>query len=97
MTGFDSGNGGATRMDPRSRDRMWPRNGPDRAAYGIIGVVCAVVGLLVSGPIGLLLGLAAVVAGRLSMGRRWNNRAVPGIVAVVLGAIDVLAALVSLL
>lgn len=66
----------------------------DRDTLGIIGVVCAVAGFFT---FGLLLGPVALVAGWYAMGRRWTGaRHVPALVAVVLGAIDVLLALVWL-
>jgi hypothetical protein len=82
-----------TRTSPRSRGRMGPRSGPDRATLGIIGLVCAIVGFFV---LGIVLGPVALVTGWLSMNRRWSNHSIPAVVAVVLGAIDTVLALISL-
>ncbi|MFJ3333268.1 small hydrophobic protein [Streptomyces sp. NPDC086766] len=90
MAGFGHG----TRGYPRSRSRTWSRNGPDRATLGIIGVVCAIAGFFV---LGIVLGPAAVVCGWLAMGRSWTgDRSVPALVALVLGAIDTLLAILWL-
>lgn len=90
MAGFGQG----TRKHPRSRSRTWSRNGPDSAQLGIIGVVCAIAGFFV---LGIILGPAAVVCGWLAMGRSWaGSRSMPALVALVLGAIDTLLALVWL-
>ncbi|MFF3497856.1 small hydrophobic protein [Streptomyces sp. NPDC003247] len=90
MTGF----GGGTRRYPRSRGRTWSRSGPDSATLGIIGLVCAVAGFFT---LGIVLGPAAIVCGWLAMGRTWAGpRPVPALVAVVLGAIDTLLAVVWL-
>ncbi|MEU3344367.1 small hydrophobic protein [Streptomyces sp. NPDC006700] len=90
MAGF----GGGTRGYPRSRGRTWQRSGPDRATLGIIGTICAVAGFFA---LGIILGPAAVVCGRLAMGRTWaGDRSLPALVAVVLGAIDTLLAVVWL-
>ncbi|MFJ8195788.1 small hydrophobic protein [Streptomyces sp. NPDC096152] len=90
MAGFGHG----TRGHPRSRSRTWSRNGPDRATLGIIGVVCAIAGFFV---LGIILGPAAVVCGWLAMGRSWTgDRSVPALVALVLGAIDTLLAILWL-
>ncbi|MEU6475421.1 small hydrophobic protein [Streptomyces sp. NPDC047017] len=91
MAGFGHG----TRGYPRSRGRTWRREGPDRATLGIIGTVCAVAGFFA---LGIVLGPAAVVCGWLAMGRSWagSSRSVPALVALVLGAIDTLLALVAL-
>ncbi|MDN3020497.1 small hydrophobic protein [Streptomyces sp. S.PB5] len=91
MAGF----GHRTRRHPRSRGRTWSRTGPDRATLGIIGVICAIAGFFV---LGILLGPLAIVAGWLAMGRRWSGgRPVTAVVAVVLGAIDTIAALMWLM
>ncbi|MGC5562667.1 small hydrophobic protein [Streptomyces sp. FR-108] len=88
MAGF----GHTTRKHPRSRGRMRSGSGPDRATLGIIGVICAVAGFFV---LGIILGPAAIVCGWLAMGRRWNGaHPVPALIAVVLGAIDILLAIV---
>jgi hypothetical protein len=88
MAGFGHG----TRSYPRSRSRMWSRSGPDRATLGIAGVICAVAGFFA---LGIILGPVAVVCGRLAMGRTWaGSRPVTALVAVVLGAIDTLVAIV---
>ncbi|MER5581633.1 small hydrophobic protein [Streptomyces asoensis] len=102
MAGFGNG----TRRYPRSRGRMgsrWgsPRSsgvetggGPDRATLGIVGLVCAVAGFFA---LGIVLGPAAIVCGWLAMGRSWaGSRPVPALVAVALGAIDTLLALIWL-
>ncbi|MFF7166782.1 small hydrophobic protein [Streptomyces sp. NPDC008086] len=90
MAGFGHG----TRRHPRSRGRTWSRTGPDRATLGIIGVVCAVAGFFV---LGIILGPAAIVCGWLAMGRSWSSaRPVPAIIAVVLGAIDTILAVIWL-
>ncbi|MFJ2732180.1 MULTISPECIES: small hydrophobic protein [unclassified Streptomyces] len=103
MAGF----GGGTRGYPRSRGRTGQRWGspllkrsrelggrPDRATLGIIGTICAVAGFFA---LGIVLGPAAVVCGWLAMGRtRAGDRSLPALVAVVLGAIDTLLAVVWL-
>ncbi|MFF6999115.1 small hydrophobic protein [Streptomyces sp. NPDC008313] len=90
MAGF----GHTTRKHPRSRDRMRSGDGPDRATLGIIGVICAIAGFFV---LGIVLGPIAVVCGWLGMGRSWNGaRPVPALVALVLGAIDTLLAIIWL-
>lgn len=91
MTGFGHG----TRAHPRSRGRTWSRNRPDSATLGIIGTVCAIAGFFV---LGIVLGPVAVVCGWLAMGRSWAgaDRSVPALVALVLGAIDTLIAVISL-
>jgi hypothetical protein len=90
MTGFGNG----TRKYPRSRGRMGPRTGPDSATLGIIGVVCAVAGFFT---LGIVLGPAAMVCGWLAMGRRWTGSGpVPALIALVLGAIDTLLAVIWL-
>ncbi|GAA4795096.1 hypothetical protein GCM10023220_21820 [Streptomyces ziwulingensis] len=87
--------GQGTRKYPRSPGRTGSRSGPDRATLGIIGVVCAVAGFFV---LGIVLGPAAIVCGWLAMGRTWaGSRPVTAVVAVVLGAIDTLLALVWLI
>ena len=90
MAGFGQG----TRRYPRSRGRTWSRTGPDRATLGIIGVICAVAGFFV---LGIILGPIAIVTGWLAMGRSWTgSRPVTALVAVVLGAIDTLLAIIWL-
>ncbi|MFH0518884.1 small hydrophobic protein [Streptomyces sp. M41] len=90
MAGFSHG----TRRHPRSRGRTWSRTGPDRATLGIIGAICAVAGFFV---LGIVLGPVAIVCGWLAMGRTWSGtRHVPALIAVVLGAIDTLLALLWL-
>ncbi|WP_189940215.1 small hydrophobic protein [Streptomyces aurantiogriseus] len=90
MAGFGHG----TRRYPRSRGRMGSRTGPDRATLGIIGVICAIAGFFV---LGIILGPVAIVCGWLAMGRSWaGSRPVPAVVAVVLGAIDTLLAIIWL-
>lgn len=86
--------GHGTRRHPRTRGRTWSRSGPDRATLGIIGAICAVAGFFV---LGIVLGPAAMVCGWLSMGRSWAGSRSPwALVALVLGAIDTLLALLLL-
>ena len=88
MAGF----GHSTRRHPRSRGRTWSRTGPDRATLGIIGAICAIAGFFV---LGIILGPVAIACGWLSMGRTWSGaRPVPALVAVVLGSIDTLLAII---
>ncbi len=88
MAGF----GHTTRKHPRSRSRMGSRSKLDSATLGIIGVICAVAGFFV---LGIVLGPAAIICGWLAMGRRWSGtRNMPALIAVVLGAIDTLLAIV---
>ncbi|MFE9447996.1 small hydrophobic protein [Streptomyces sp. NPDC006739] len=90
MAGFGHG----TRRYPRSRGRTWSRSGPDRATLGIIGTICAVAGFFT---LGIILGPVAAVCGWLSMGRAWSpDRNIPALVALVLGAIDTLLAILWL-
>ena len=90
MAGFGHG----TRRYPRSRGRMRSRTGPDSATFGIVGLVCAVAGFFT---LGIILGPAAIACGWLAMGRTWTGpRPVPALVAVVLGAIDTLLAIIWL-
>ncbi|MEV8431964.1 small hydrophobic protein [Streptomyces chartreusis] len=90
MAGF----GHSTRRHPRSRGRTWSRTGPDRATLGIIGAICAIAGFFV---LGIVLGPVAIACGWLSMGRTWSgSRHVSALVAVVLGAIDTLLAIIWL-
>ncbi|MFC8987588.1 small hydrophobic protein [Streptomyces sp. NPDC057115] len=86
--------GNGTRRHPRTRGRTGSWSGPDRATLGIIGLVCAVAGFFV---LGIVLGPVAIVCGWLAMGRSWaGSRSVPAVVAVVLGAIDTLLAVIML-
>lgn len=88
MAGFGHG----TRRHPRSRGRTWSRSGPDRATLGIIGVICAIAGFFV---LGIILGPVAILCGWLAMNRTWSGaRPVPAIIAVVLGAIDTVLAII---
>ncbi|MFF3610733.1 small hydrophobic protein [Streptomyces sp. NPDC002580] len=90
MTGFGNG----TRRYPRSRGRTGSRTGPDSATLGIVGVVCAVAGFFT---LGIVLGPAAMVCGWLAMGRRWTGSGpAPALIALVLGAIDTLLAVIWL-
>lgn len=90
MAGF----GHSSRRHPRSRGRTWSRTGPDRATLGIIGVICAIAGFFV---LGIVLGPVAVLCGWLAMNRTWSGaRPVPAIIAVVLGAIDTILAIIWL-
>ncbi|WP_406445812.1 small hydrophobic protein [Streptomyces sp. NBC_00631] len=86
--------GQRTRGYPRSRGRTGTRSGLDRDTLGIIGTICAIAGFFT---LGIVLGPVAVVCGWLSMGRAWNPKSsIPALVAVVLGAIDTLLALLWL-
>ncbi|MEU9347549.1 small hydrophobic protein [Streptomyces sp. NPDC048278] len=98
--------GQRTRGYPRSRGRTGPRwgsprssaaesgGGLDRDTLGIVGTICAVAGFFA---LGIVLGPAALVCGWLSMGRVWNPKSsIPALVAVVLGAIDTVLALLWL-
>ncbi|MGW3108194.1 hypothetical protein [Streptomyces sp. NPDC001100] len=90
MTGFGNG----TRRTPRSRGRTGSGTGPDRATLAIVGLVCAIAGFFLAGNLGIVLGPIAVVCGWLAMGRRWaGSRRVMALVALVLGAIDTVAAI----
>ncbi|MEU1184096.1 small hydrophobic protein [Streptomyces sp. NPDC005820] len=89
-----AGSGHGTRRYPRSAGRTRSGAGPDRATLGIVGLVCAVAGFFA---LGIVLGPAAIVCGWLAMGRTWSgSRPVPALVAVVLGAIDTLLAVIWL-
>lgn len=67
-----------------------PGNGPDRATLAIVGVVCAIAGFFT---LGIVLGPVALVCGWLAMRRGWaGSRRVIALVALVLGAIDTVAA-----
>ncbi|PJE94379.1 small hydrophobic protein [Streptomyces carminius] len=69
-------------------------SGDERSTFGIIGLVCAVAGFFV---MGFVLGPIAMICGWLAMGRRWiGARSKPAMVAIVLGAIDTVLALVWL-
>ncbi|NJP99553.1 small hydrophobic protein [Streptomyces zingiberis] len=85
----------SARGNPRESGRTGSWNGLDSASLGIIGLVCAIAGFFA---LGIVLGPAAIVCGWLSMGRTWNFRgaSVPALVAVVLGAIDTVMALLWL-
>ncbi|MGA5287891.1 small hydrophobic protein [Streptomyces pseudogriseolus] len=86
--------GHGTRRHPRTRGRTWSRSGPDRATLGMIGAICAVAGFFV---LGIVLGPVAMVCGWLAMGRSWaGSRSAPALVALVLGAIDTLLAVIWL-
>ena len=90
MAGFGHG----TRRHPRTRGRTWSRSGPDRATLGIIGTICAVAGFFT---LGIILGPIAVACGWLAMNRSWSGtRPIPAVVALILGAIDTLLALLWL-
>lgn len=91
MASYRSG----TRGHPRSRGRTWSRTGPDRATLALIGAICAIAGFFV---LGIILGPVAIVCGRLAMGRSraGGSRSVPALVALVLGAIDTLLAVIAL-
>lgn len=88
MAGF----GHTTRKHPRSRGRTWSRSGPDRATLGIVGAICAIAGFFV---LGIILGPIAIVCGWLGLGRSWTGaRPAPALVALVLGVIDTVLALI---
>lgn len=90
MAGFGHG----TRRHPRTRGRTWSRSGPDRATLGIIGTICAVAGFFT---LGIILGPIAIACGWLAMNRTWSGtRPLPALIALVLGAIDTLLALIRL-
>ncbi|MDO0932789.1 small hydrophobic protein [Streptomyces sp. DG2A-72] len=90
MAGFGHG----TRRYPRSRGRTWSRTGPDRATLGIIGAICAIAGFFT---LGIILGPVAMACGWLSMGRTWSTaRPLPALIALVLGVIDTLLAILWL-
>ncbi|MGW5639024.1 small hydrophobic protein [Streptomyces sp. NPDC003832] len=90
MAGFGNG----TRRYPRTRGRMRSRSGPDRATLGIIGTICAVAGFFT---LGIVLGPAAMICGWLAMNRTWSgSRPLPAVIALILGAIDTLLALILL-
>ncbi|GAA3984047.1 hypothetical protein GCM10022384_35810 [Streptomyces marokkonensis] len=87
--------GQKSRRHPRSRGRTWSRTGPDRVTLAIVGVICAVAGFFV---LGIVLGPVAVICGWLAMGRSWaGSRPVPAVVALVLGIIDTVLAVIGLL
>ncbi|MEW2518191.1 small hydrophobic protein [Actinacidiphila alni] len=86
------------------RSSVLARRGGGRVDYGtrrtdigtlnVVGVVCALAGFFV---LGILLGPVAMVCGWLGMGRRWSGRKpVLAVVALILGAIDTLIALLYL-
>ncbi|MGY1501213.1 small hydrophobic protein [Streptomyces sp. QTS52] len=81
-----SGNSGA-------RSRSGQRTTPDSTTLGIIGLVCAVAGFFV---LGIVLGPVAIICGWLAMGRTWRGPQPIPLVAVVLGAIDTLLAIIWL-
>ncbi|OKI04898.1 small hydrophobic protein [Streptomyces sp. CB02923] len=83
------------RGSPRSRGRTGSRTGPDRATLGVIGLICAVAGFFI---LSLVLGPVSVLLGWLAMGRRWSNgsQALPALVAVVLGVIDTVLAIIRI-
>lgn len=69
------------------------RTRPDRATLAVVGLVCAIAGFFLAGNLGIVLGPIAVICGWLAMGRRWAGaRRVMALVALVLGAIDTVAA-----
>lgn len=103
MANFGHGTRGHLRPRGRPRSRWeFPSAGrsrvraagPDRTTLGIVGVVCAIAGFFA---LGIVLGPVAVVCGRLALGRgRSSTRPVTALVALVLGAIDTLLALLWL-
>ncbi|MFH8972450.1 small hydrophobic protein [Streptomyces sp. NPDC017890] len=87
--------GQGSRRHPRSRGRTWSRTGPDRATLAIVGVICAIAGFFV---LGIVLGPVAVICGWLAMGRsRAGSRPAPAVVALVLGLIDTVLAVLWLI
>ncbi|WP_329277497.1 small hydrophobic protein [Streptomyces sp. NBC_01451] len=83
-----------TSRHPGARGRSRQRTTPDGATLGIIGLICAVAGFFV---LGIVLGPVAVICGWLAMGRTWKGpHPIPPLVAVVLGAIDTLLAVIWL-
>ncbi|KFG75740.1 hypothetical protein [Streptomyces mutabilis] len=87
--------GTGSRRHPRSRGRTWSRTGPDRATLAVVGLGCAIAGFFV---LGIVLGPAAIVCGRLATGRtRAGSRPVPAVAALVLGAIDTVLAVLWLI
>ncbi|NEC86814.1 small hydrophobic protein [Streptomyces sp. SID12501] len=84
----------STSRNSGARGRSWQRTTPDSTTLGIIGLICAVVGFFV---LGIVLGPVAVICGWLAMGRTWKGpHPIPPLVAVVLGAIDTLLAIIWL-
>lgn len=78
------------RMDA-PRGTGFGRGKTDIGTLGLIGVICAVAGFFV---IGIVLGPVAMVCGWLGMGRSWRgSRPLMAVIALVLGAIDLLVAL----
>lgn len=76
------------------RDVRSGRGRTDVGTMGVVGVVCALAGFFV---LGILLGPVAMVCGWLAMGRRWSGRRpLLAVIALVLGAIDTLVALLYL-
>jgi hypothetical protein len=76
------------------RDVRFGSGRTDIGTMGVVGIVCAVAGFFV---LGILLGPVAMVCGWLGMGRRWAGRKpLLAVVALILGAIDTLVALLYL-
>ncbi|WP_433889153.1 small hydrophobic protein [Streptomyces sp. CA-111067] len=64
------------------------------STLGLVGVICAVAGFFV---LGIVLGPVALVCGWLVMGRTWRGRKpVLGLIATILGALDLVIALLYL-
>jgi hypothetical protein len=80
-----------------TRTRTWgtPRRmTQDPGTLAVSGMICAIVGFFT---FGLVLGPIAILCGWLAMGRRWRRgQPIPVLIAVVLGAIDTLFALIWL-
>jgi hypothetical protein len=72
--------------------RTSPRT--DTGTLAIIGVICAIAGFFI---LGIILGPIAAVCGWLALGRTWSGaKPIPAVVALVLGVIDTLVALLWL-
>jgi len=70
------------------------RTRPATGTLAIVGVICALAGFFV---LGIVLGPIAVLCGWLGMGRGTSGRRpIPAVVALILGAIDTLIALLWL-
>ncbi|MFE2432061.1 small hydrophobic protein [Streptomyces sp. NPDC059373] len=66
----------------------------DTGTLAVIGVICAIAGFFV---LGIVLGPVAIVCGWLAMGRTWGgSKSIPAVVALVLGGIDTIVALLWL-
>ncbi|MDJ0343698.1 small hydrophobic protein [Streptomyces sp. H10-C2] len=88
----------AARTRTRSRIRARNRTGAGTATrtgtIAVLGAGCAIAGFFV---LGILLGPAAIIFGWLAMGRSWRGgKSIPAVVAVILGAIDTVIAVLWL-